>query len=102
MRVESVDPAGLRPPVAVLGLHEAFVLRVRNQVRQLRVKVKGLRFDLTILGATPKWKVFGEENVISNLHICIATEYPLFIIEHLPGKSSRGGTRWSGWRRPGL
>ena len=47
MRVESVDPAGLRPPVAVLGLHKAFVLRVRDQVRQLRWQV--LQFHSTKL-----------------------------------------------------
>ena len=41
MRIESVYPAGLRPPVAILGLHEAFVLRVRNQVRQLRRAARG-------------------------------------------------------------
>ena len=32
MRVELVYPAGLRPPVRVLGLHQALVLRVRYQV----------------------------------------------------------------------
>lgn len=34
MSVESVYPAGLRPPVDVLGLHQTLVLGVADQIRQ--------------------------------------------------------------------
>ncbi len=34
VRVEGVYPGGLRPPVLVLGLHQALVLGVRQQVGQ--------------------------------------------------------------------
>ena len=34
MRVEPVYPASLGPPVDILSLHEALVLRLRQEVRQ--------------------------------------------------------------------